>query len=125
MTAPVTQEAAPVKFAMTAPVSQSAAPAGYLVQFVLPRGVAVADAPEPLDARIRLRGVPASRVAVIRFSGFWSESNYDEHLATLRAALTAASLAPLGEPIYSRYNPPFTPWFMRRNEIWLRLSDGP
>jgi hypothetical protein len=125
MTAPVTQEAAPVKFPMTAPVSQLAAPGGFRVQFVLPTGVALADAPEPLDARVQLRGMPPSRVAVIRFSGFWSEANYEEHLATLRAGLKAASLTSVDEPVYSRYNPPFTPWFMRRNEIWLRLGDSP
>ncbi len=124
MTAPVTQEAAPVKFPMTAPVTQVEAPGGFRVQFVLPKGVSVADAPEPLDARVQLRGVPPSRVAVIRFSGFWSEANYEEHLATLRDALKAASLTPSGEPVYSRYNPPFTPWFMRRNEIWLRVGEG-
>ena len=124
MTAPVTQAAVPVKLARTAPVTQAAAPGGFLVQFVLPKDVTLASAPEPLDPRIRLREVPPSRVAVIRFSGFWSESNYNEHLAKLQAALRAADLAWSGEPVYSRYNPPFTPWFMRRNEIWLHLADG-
>ena len=124
MTAPVTQAAVPVKLEMTAPVTQTAAPGGFLVQFVLPKDVTLASAPEPLDARVKLREVPPSRVAVIRFSGFWSESNYNDHLAKLQAALRAADLAWSGEPVYSRYNPPFTPWFMRRNEIWLHLADG-
>lgn len=124
MTAPVTQAAVPVKLEMAAPVTQTAAPDGFLVQFVLPKDVTLASAPEPLDARVKLREVPPSRVAVIRFSGFWSESNYNDHLAKLQAALRAADLAWSGEPVYSRYNPPFTPWFMRRNEIWLHLADG-
>ncbi|MBL0089354.1 MAG: heme-binding protein [Ideonella sp.] len=124
MTAPVTQAAVPVKLEMTAPVTQTAAPGGFLVQFVLPRGVSLATAPEPLDARVRLREVAPSRVAVIRYSGFWSTSNYDQHLAKLQAALRAAGLAWTGEAVYSRYNAPFTPWFMRRNEIWLHLSDA-
>ena len=124
MTAPVTQAAVPVKLEMTAPVTQTAAPDGFLVQFVLPKDVTLASAPEPLDARVKLREVPPSRVAVIRFSGFWSESNYNDHLAKLQAALRATDLAWSGEPVYSRYNPPFTPWFMRRNEIWLHLADG-
>jgi hypothetical protein len=106
---------------MTAPVTQTAAPGGYIVQFVLPKGVTLESAPEPLDPRVRLREVPASRLAAIRFSGFWSQSNYDEHLAELTAALQSAGLGWAGEPIYSRYNAPFTPWFMRRNEIWLAL----
>ncbi|WP_295581627.1 heme-binding protein [uncultured Lamprocystis sp.] len=124
MTAPVTQTAVPVKLEMTAPVTQTAAPGGFLVQFVLPKDVTLASAPEPLDARITLREVPPSRVAVIRYSGFWSESNYNEHLEKLQAGLRAADLAWSGEPVYSRYNPPFTPWFMRRNEIWLHLTDS-
>ena len=122
MTAPVTQAAVPVKLEMTAPVTQTAAPGGFLVQFVLPKGVTAAGAPEPLDARVQLREVLPSRFAVIRYSGFWSESNYNDHLAKLQAALRAAGLAWTGEPVYSRYDPPFMPWFMRRNEIWLHLE---
>lgn len=122
MTAPVTQAAAPVKLEMTAPVMQNAVPGGFVVQFVLPKGVTAASAPEPLDARVRLREVAPAQVAVIRYSGFWSQSNYDDHLARLQAALRAAGLAWTGEPVYARYNAPFTPWFMRRNEIWLHLA---
>ena len=122
MTAPVTQAAVPVKLEMTAPVTQTATPGGFLVQFVLPKGVTAASAPEPLDARVQLREVLPSQVAVIRYSGFWSESNYGEHLAKLQAALRAADLAWERAPVYSRYNAPFTPWFMRRNEIWLQLA---
>lgn len=122
MAAPVTQAAAPVKLTMTAPVMQSAVPGAYRVQFVLPRDVTLDTAPLPLDPRIVLRLEPARRVAVIRYSGRWSEANYNEHLASLRARLRSAGLPSSGEPIYSRYNPPFTPWFMRRNEIWLTLA---
>ena len=122
MTAPVIQAAAPVKMEMTAPVTQAAAVGGYLVQFVLPKGVTLASAPEPDDPRVQLREVQGSRVAVIRYSGFWSQSNYDEHLGQLQAALRAAQISWRGEPTLSRYNPPFTPWFMRRNEIWLTVQ---
>ncbi len=122
MTAPVTQTAVPVKLEMTAPVTQTPSGSGFLVQFVLPKGVTVANAPEPLDARVNLREMPSKRVAVIRYSGFWSKSNYDEHLTKLQAGLRAADLAWIGEPVFSRYDGPTTPWFMRRNEIWLNLA---
>ena len=125
MTAPVTQTAEPVKLEMTAPVTQTAAAGGYVVQFVLPRGVTMATAPEPLDGRVKLRDVPPSRVAVIRYSGFWSEANYNQHLAKLQAGLRSANISWQGEPVYSRYDAPFTPWFMRRNEIWLQVSVNP
>jgi len=113
------------KFEMTAPVTQAALAQGFLVQFVLPKGVTAASAPEPLDSRVQIREVPPSLVAAIRYSGFWSDANYNEHLAKLQAGLSAAKLPWTGEPIYSRYNAPFTPWFMRRNEIWVRLSGLP
>lgn len=122
MTAPVTQTPAPVKMEMTAPVTQTATAGGFAVQFVLPKGITVASAPEPLDARVVLREMPPQRVGVIRYSGFWSESNYNEHLAKLQAGLRAANIGWAGEPTYSRYDGPMTPWFMRRNEIWLPLA---
>jgi len=124
MTAPVTQSAVPVKLEMTAPVTQTVALAGFLVQFVLPKGVTAATAPEPLDARVQLRDVAPYKLAAIRYSGFWSEANDSEHLAKLRAALSAAGLSGVGEPVTSRYNAPFTPWFLRRNEIWLHLPES-
>jgi SOUL heme-binding protein len=127
MTAPVIQSAtppAPVKMAMTAPVTQSASADGFVVQFVLPKGVSLATAPDPLDPRVTLREVPESALAAVVYSGTWSQANYDEHLDKLMAALKANGLAWTGEPVFSRYNGPWTPWFMRRNEIWLNLQPG-
>jgi hypothetical protein len=123
MTAPVTQSAEPMKMAMTAPVTQSAAANGYRVQFVLPKTVTLAMAPEPLDARVQLREVPSATWAVIRYSGLWTEANYNEHLEKLRAITVAAGIATQGEPVLSRYNGPMTPWFMRRNEVWLAVQN--
>ncbi len=124
MTAPVAQTpvvADPVKLDMTAPVAQQATAGGFLLQFVMPRGYTLATLPEPLDARIKLRDVPAQTVGVIRYSGGWSQASYDENLAKLRQALAAANLKTAGEPIFSRYNSPMMPAFWRRNEIWLGL----
>jgi SOUL heme-binding protein len=124
MTAPVTQTAvpAPVRMDMTAPVTQAAVAGGMRVQFVLPKGVTLASAPEPIDPRVQLREVPAAAWAVIRYSGTWSRANYDEHLGKLQAALAAAGVGTQGQPMLARYNGPMTPWFMRRNEIWLALK---
>ncbi len=121
MTAPVTQTAVPMRMDMTAPVTQAAVAGGMRVQFVLPKGVTLATAPEPIDPRVQLRLVPAGTCAVIRYSGTWSQANYLEHLGELKASLKAAGVATHGEPVLARYNAPFTPWFLRRNEIWLAV----
>lgn len=122
MTAPVTQTAG-AKMPMTAPVTQNAVSGGYVVQFVLPRGVTLAAAPKPVDPRVTLRQEEPRRVAAIRYSGFWSDANYEQHLALLQQALQSAGVAWTGDPVYARYDAPFVPWFLRRNEIWLQLSN--
>ena len=110
------------KFTMTAPVTQSAVQSGFQVQFLLPTGASLEFAPEPLDSRVNLRLVPASQWAAIRYSGTWSKANYDENLIKLQTALATAGVATQGLPVFARYNGPMTPFFMRRNEIWLALK---
>ncbi len=122
MTAPVSQTPKPQKIAMTAPVTQQPTAGGFTVQFMMPSRFTLQTLPEPLDPRIQLTEIPGGRFAVIRYSGFWSNDNYRRHLERLRQAVEAAGLRTSGEPIYSRYDPPWVPWFMRRNEIWLRLA---
>lgn len=124
MTAPVTQTAEPTKIAMTAPVTQAAAGgdgAGYTVQFTMPASFTLATLPEPQDARIRLKEIPGRRYAVIRYSGFWSDANYQTHLDELTGAVQRAGVATEGPPVYARYDAPWGPWFLRRNEIWLHV----
>jgi hypothetical protein len=124
MTAPVTQQAEPVKLAMTAPVTQSAlADGSFRVQFVLPSDVTMDTAPKPNNPKVQLRLEPARLVAVQRYSGMWTQANYDEQLALLRAAAVREGLKLEGEPVLARFNGPFTLPFMRRNEIWLRVAE--
>jgi len=122
MTAPVAQAPAPIKIEMTAPVTQAAANDGYVVQFSMPSEYTLETLPEPLDPQVKLKEVSGGRVAVIRYSGTWTDRNYKEHLEKLQRGVEAAGLRTTGSPIYSRYNAPFVPWFMRRNEIWLKLA---
>lgn len=121
MTAPVTQTAEPIRLEMAVPVTQATVTGALRVQFVLPRGVTLETAPEPIDPRVQLRLVAARTWAVIRYSGSWSKANYEENLGILRAQVEIHAVATEGEPVWARYNAPFTPWFLRRNEIWLAL----
>jgi hypothetical protein len=125
MTAPVAQQEG-AKIAMTAPVSQQErpdrGPSTWMVQFMMPSEYTRDTLPEPLDAAIQFREVPARRVAVLRYSGTWSEERYLEKLAELRAAMEKAGLRGVGEPVWARYDPPFMPWFLRTNEILVELA---
>lgn len=121
MTAPVSQSSAGEKIAMTAPVSQEKSGDRWLVSFMMPAKYSMQTIPEPADPSIVLREYPARRFAVVRYSGTWSEKNYQRNLAKLRTWLEEQGIEPEGEPVWARYNAPFVPWFLRRNEIMIPL----
>lgn len=120
MTAPVAQT--PAKIALTAPLSRTATTGGMVVQFTMPAEWTLDTLPEPIDPRVELKQIPGRTVAVIRYSGFWSESRYNDYLAQLKVALAREGIPWEGEPVWARYNPPIMPWFLRRNEIWLNVA---
>jgi hypothetical protein len=123
MTAPVTQSRPKgEKIAMTAPVTQVASDAGYLVAFVVPAKYTPDTVPQPTDPSVRIRAIPAQTVAAWRYSGRWTEENYEQHEDELRAAIKARHLKVAGEPILARYNPPFMPSFLRRNEVLIPVT---
>ncbi len=122
MTSPVSQRKASEKIAMTAPVSQQSSDDGWLVSFMMPASYTMSTIPKPTNPDVRIREIPAFRAATIRFSGRWTEKNYREHLGELQAWIEQNELTITGEPIWARYDPPFKPWFMRRNEILIPVS---
>jgi hypothetical protein len=108
---------------MTAPVVQNAAGEGeHAVGFVLPAGLTEQTAPEPTDPRVQIRTVPPATVAALRYSGRWTHESYERHLRGLLAALAAEGLSPVGEPWFARFDPPFTPWFLRHNEVLVEVT---
>jgi effector-binding domain-containing protein len=124
MTAPVSQEPAGEKISMTAPVGQQLVKGKWAVSFMMPASYTLATLPEPIDPAVTLRMVPARKMAVIRYSGLWSEKNYLENKQELELWIKETGLTIVGDPVWARYNPPFTPWFMRRNEIMIPVKPG-
>lgn len=123
MTAPVTQSAS-AEIAMTAPVTQSGSGDLWTVGFVMPAEYTMATLPKPNDPRVIIREVPAHRVAVLRFSWTGGESRVERKTAELQAMLTAKGLVASGPPMSAFYDPPWTPPFMRRNEIIIPLANA-
>ncbi len=133
MTAPVTQrpaagegERAITRIGMTAPVTQRAAETeadGYVISFVMPKRFTLETLPRPNDPRVTLREEPGRLMAVQRYSGGWGESRYRTYEAQLLDAVRAAGLKPIGEPLYARYNSPFSLPFLRRNEVMVAVAE--
>jgi len=107
------------KIAMTAPVSQRTSGDDWVISFMMPAEFTMDTIPRPTNPAVKLREIPAHRMAVVRYSGRWTEKRYQSHLESLLSWVEAQGLAVSGEPVFARYNGPFTPWFMRRNEILL------
>ncbi len=125
MTAPVVQSPASQKIAMTAPVVQRSDGDGeYVVAFVLPASMTSDTAPEPINPRVEIRTVDASLAAAKAYSGRWSQSSYDRHCAELQEAVRSEGLRPVGSPRFARFDPPFKPWFLRRNEVVLDVEEA-
>jgi len=127
MTAPVFQQPKGERIAMTAPVGQQPIEGNnaWSVTFMMPSGYTLDSLPVPNHPAITIRQVPSQRMAVVRYAGLWNEKGYLENQAKLQAWIRDRGYTTVGDPIWARYNPPFTPWFMRRNEILIPIeSDG-
>jgi hypothetical protein len=124
MTAPVSQEKKGEKISMTAPVSQQSVQGKWAVSFMMPASYTMETLPIPDDPNIQLRQVPARWVAAVRYSGVWSEEKYLFHKEKLEKWIKDNRYTVTGEPVWARYNPPFTLWFMRRNEILIPVIAG-
>ncbi|MFM9890775.1 MAG: SOUL family heme-binding protein [Rickettsiales bacterium] len=126
MTTPVIQQAEKSQgqsIAMTTPVIQQADGANWKVQFILPAEYTLANLPKPNNKAVKLREVKGRRMAVIRFSGPTNDdARITEKTAALRAYVQAHHLRTVGEPVLAFYDPPWTLWFMRRNEVMLEVK---
>ena len=125
MTVPVAQTESSEKIAMTVPVQQTEAAEGWTVAFMLPTEYTLETAPQPTDSRVNIRAVPGKLTAVLRYSGRWTESNYDKKRTALLEALQQASITPIGEFQSAQYAPPATPGFLRRNEVLVEIDRLP
>jgi hypothetical protein len=114
MTAPVITSQ---KIPMTAPVVSDAAS----MSFVMPAGSKPEDIPDPLDSRIRIVTVPGRDLAVIRFSGYAPPEDVDAATSRLLAGLEKEGIVTTGPQFLMRYDSPWTPGFMRRNEVAIEV----
>lgn len=122
MTSPVGQVPSSEKIDMTTPVGQQKYDGKWRVSFMMPAHFTLETTPSPNDPTISIRQVPARQIAAVRYSGFWTEEGYRGNLAKLRAWIEENSLLSVGEPVWARYNPPFMPWFLRRNEVLVPVA---
>jgi effector-binding domain-containing protein len=124
MTAPVNQKPAGENIKMTGPVGQQRVQDKWAVSFSMPAAYTLETLPVPENPEVNLRSVPARRMAAVRYSGFWSERSYLRYKSELESWVRSKNLSITGAPIWARYNPPYMPWFLRRNEILIPINSN-
>lgn len=111
------------KMAMTAPVmSEVSNDAGYRYQFVMERAYDRESLPAPNSGRVEIREMPPRLMAALRFSGTWNETRLADLTTTFLETIDREGYTPVDDPVLARYNPPITPWFLRRNEILVEVE---
>jgi hypothetical protein len=98
--------------AMTAPVITD-----HRMAFILPRDMTAAAAPLPDGQAIDFTTVPARKLATLEFSWWTPVDRVAAKTAELLGTLEAHGIATRGGPFLMRYNDPWTPPFLRRNEV--------
>jgi hypothetical protein len=109
------------KIEMTAPVVTSDEEGEMFMAFVMPEGFNREGTPRPLDERVKIELVKGRKMAVIAFSGYATEESRKRHLKILEETLVAHGIETSGDPALMQYNDPWTPPFMRRNEVELEV----
>jgi len=111
------------KIAMTAPVTQEPAAEGsWHVRFIMPHGYAPEDLPRPADQDIRLRRIEPQQMAAVRFNGSWDDARFRAQEERLRRWIAERGLEATSPPTYAYYDDPFTPGFLRRNEVLVGVD---
>jgi len=124
MTAPVLQSDKDVgqKIPMTTPVLKQRDGGTSTIAFIMPPGSRLEELPQPKSSTVRLRAVPSHKVAVVRFSGYASEDTIKEETSRLVSTLQRDGVIAKSGPQTALYNPPWTPPFMRRNEVMIEIE---
>ena len=109
------------KISMTTPVLMTGTESGVM-SFIVPKNVAQQGVPMPSNPDVTISTKQPARYAVYSFSGPSKPEPSEAASKKLLAWAAAKNLPATGSPTFAYYNPPWTPGFMRRNEVLLRLD---
>jgi len=125
MTAPVINEKTITseKIAMTAPVMASEVDSQtYVISFTMPSIYTMDDLPLPNNKTVKISRIPEHKAAVIVFSGYTTEGKIKKKQEELMEWARVNRIMLEGKPAVSRYDPPWKPGIIRRNEISYKLK---
>ncbi len=112
------------KIAMTAPVLQSTENQDqHTVSFVMPAGFKPDASAKPLSSALQVVPVDEHYAAAIRFRGSWDAERFEAMGQELMRRVHELGLQPIGDLYWARFDPPFKPGFMKRNEAIIKIAE--
>ena len=109
------------KIAMTAPVINQLEGEQKTTAFVMPKAYNLKDLPQPMDSELHLKEIQERKVAALIFSGNINPLKIEQKKQELTAWLSEKQITTAGSFELARYNPPFVPGFIKRNEILVAV----
>ncbi|MEO1009262.1 MAG: heme-binding protein [Planctomycetota bacterium] len=95
----------------------TAADEAWEMGFYMPREWSMASLPEPTSDAVTIREIPGETMAVYRYSGVQRGSDLEKYAGDLLDWIDANGYLPAGEAELAAFDPPWTLWFLRRNEV--------
>jgi effector-binding domain-containing protein len=108
---------------MTAPVLQVPVKNNlWKISFVMPRGSDISSLPITKNSEVEIKQLPQAFYACLKFTGNYSQAKLEKNLNLLKNALTRESISEIGFDNNwrsARFDPPFKPSFLKRNEVQI------
>ena len=122
LSSPQNNPSSSTKIEMTTPVTRLTRNNKNIMQFFLPKRFTPETAPTPTNPNVSIKRIDGGYFAVIRYSGSSSEENFLKYAKLLSERLVEDGIVFLQPAIRATYNGPFTPPFMRRNEVFYKIK---
>lgn len=110
------------KIAMTTPVLIDRSVNAGSMSFIVPQSVEAKGAPAPKTNAVTVETWKGGTFAAHRFNGSARGKNESAAMQKLREWCSAQKLATEGDPTFAYYDPPWTPGFLRRSEVLIRVK---
>ncbi len=110
------------KISMTAPVLIRSEKEKKTMSFIVPKETVEKGIPKPTGELVTISKIKEARFVTLRFSGKRNSENEVKAAETLQTWMKEQKMAAKGEPVFAYYDPPWTPTFMRRNEVMFRIE---
>ena len=94
----------------------------WKISFVMPSGSDISSLPISKNSDVEIKQIPQGFYACLKFSGNYSETKLEKNLNLLKSALIRESIKEIGNENNwrsARFDPPFKPSFLKRNEIQI------